>query len=218
MISANCRCVQSAIFIDMKNRWADAALHGLERMAITKANHRAAMVANVGTGILLVSLGVARQDMHAIRAVMTFALGLLLFSLIEYCFHRWLFHGPEHAMERGHQRHHQTPTGLDTLPFFLPPVCLLLIAGSLAEVAPLGYALLFTGAIACGYFAYGQCHESIHRSRYRYPLARRWAAHHHVHHHHPDHNFGVTSPLWDIVFRTRYRRRQNRLIVARARV
>lgn len=202
--------------MDMRNRWADAALHGLERMAVTKANHRAAMIANAGMSLLLVTLGIERHDMNPVRALATFLFGLLLFTLVEYSFHRWLFHGPEHAMERGHRRHHLAPTGIDSLPFFLPPVCLLVIAGALAEVTPLGYALLLTGAIACGYFAYGQCHESIHRSRYRSSLARRWAAHHHVHHHHPDRNFGVTSPLWDIVFRTRYRRRDTRSIEARA--
>jgi 4-hydroxysphinganine ceramide fatty acyl 2-hydroxylase len=30
------------------------------------------------------------------------------------------------------------------------------------------------------------------------------AAHHLIHHHHPDANFGVTTPLWDIVLGTRY--------------
>ena len=128
--------------------------------------------------------------------------GLLTFSLIEYSFHRWLFHGPEHAMERGHRRHHVDPTGIGSLPFFLPPVFLVVLAALFSQVMPLSDAWLYTGGIAGGYFAYGQCHDWIHRTRFKSALARRWAAHHHIHHHHPDHNFGVTSPLWDLVFGT----------------
>jgi sterol desaturase/sphingolipid hydroxylase (fatty acid hydroxylase superfamily) len=193
----------------MRNRWADAALLEFERMAKTTANHRAAQVANIGMTLLLVAFGIECHDLNPVRTVAAFLLGLLLFTLIEYCFHRWLFHGPEHAMERGHQRHHLQPAGIDSLPFFLPPVFLLVIAGSMGEVATLGFALVLTGGIAGGYFAYSECHDSIHRSRYRNFLARRWASHHHIHHHHPDRNFGVTTPLWDFVFRTRYRRRDS---------
>jgi sterol desaturase/sphingolipid hydroxylase (fatty acid hydroxylase superfamily) len=190
----------------VKNRWADAALLEFERMAKTKANHRAAQLANLGMTVVLVALGIKYQDLSPIRLAAAFLLGMLLFSLIEYCFHRWLFHGPEHAMERGHQRHHLEPAGIDSLPFFLPPMFLFLIAGSLAEATSPGFALVLTGGIACGYFAYSECHDSIHRGPYQNSLARRWAAHHHIHHYHPDRNFGVTSPLWDIFFRTRYRR------------
>ena len=107
-------------------------------------------------------------------------------------------------MERGHRRHHTNPNGIDSLPFFLPPIALLVIVGLYAQLMPLSYALLLTGVTAGGYFIYGQCHELIHRIRFKGPLVRKWAANHHIHHHHPNHNFGVTSPLWDMVFGTRY--------------
>jgi sterol desaturase/sphingolipid hydroxylase (fatty acid hydroxylase superfamily) len=47
--------------------------------------------------------------------------------------------------------------------------------------------------------------------RFRRPLARRWAAAHHIHHYHPHSNFGVTTPLWDILLRTRYLAGEKRL-------
>ncbi|MGE4070646.1 MAG: sterol desaturase family protein [Lysobacterales bacterium] len=184
--------------------WADAILDGFERLAVTKANQRAALVADVGMCLGFVSLGLARPDTHPISAALTLMAGLLLFSLIEYSFHRWLFHGPEQAMERGHRRHHQDPTGIGSLPFFLPPIFLVVLAALFSKLMPLSDALLFTGGIAGGYCAYGLCHDWIHRARFRNRLGRRWAANHHIHHHHPDHNFGVTSPLWDIVFGTYY--------------
>ena len=189
---------------DFSIGWVDAILDGFERMAVTRANYWAGFAADLGMSLGLVAISVYRNDMHPALAVLTFASGLLLFSLVEYSFHRWLFHGPEHAMERGHRRHHQSPLGIDSLPFFLPPIALVMLAGLFVEAMPLSYALLLTGAIGGGYFAYGQCHEWIHRTRFQHPLARRWAARHHIHHHHPDRNFGVTSPLWDYVLGTRY--------------
>ena len=184
--------------------WADSVLDGFERMAVTKANYWAAYIADLGVSLGFIALSIYRRDMHPVAALSVFGAGLLLFSLIEYSFHRWLFHGPEQAMERGHRRHHEAPLGIDSLPFFIPPVALLVLVGLFTEVMPLSYAMLLTGAIGGGYFAYGQCHEWIHRTRFKHPLLRRWAASHHIHHHHPDRNFGVTSPLWDYVLGTRY--------------
>ena len=188
-------------------RWADGTLAWFERLAATQFNRRAAFVCDLAMAVLPIAAALALRDVHVVAGLFVFASGLLLFSLIEYCFHRWLFHGAEQAMQRGHARHHQEPTGLDTLPFFIPPISLLLLAGLFDEAMPLSYALLLTGAIGCGYLAYGECHGAIHRLRFTRPWVRRWAAHHHVHHHHHGYNFGVTTPLWDLVFRTRYERR-----------
>lgn len=184
--------------------WADAILDSFERMAVTRWNQLAALVADLGMCLGLIALAVLSQDVAPLPAALIVIAGLLTFSLIEYSFHRWLFHGPEHAMERGHRRHHVDPTGIGSLPFFLPPVFLVVLAALFSQVLPLSDAWLYTGGIAGGYFAYGQCHDWIHRTRFKSALARRWAAHHHIHHHHPDHNFGVTSPLWDLVFGTYY--------------
>ena len=183
---------------------ADRALDGMERMAVTEGNLWAAFAMDTTMCLGLTALGVMQGDAHLLVAALAFVGGLLLFSLIEYCFHRWLFHGPEHAMQRGHQQHHVDPLGIGTLPFFLPPVFLLVLVALFSKLLPLGLALVMVGGIAGGYFAYGQCHSWIHRTRFVSALGRRWAASHHVHHHHPDANFGVTSPLWDVVFGTRY--------------
>jgi 4-hydroxysphinganine ceramide fatty acyl 2-hydroxylase len=184
--------------------WPDRILDGFERMAVTPWNLRAAFVADTAMCLGLVALGVLDPGTHLLLALLAFGGGLLCFSLIEYCFHRWLFHGPDQAMQRGHQQHHVDPLGIGTLPFFLPPVFLLVLVALASKLLPTGYALVAVGGIAGGYFAYGQCHGWIHRTRFKHPLARRWAASHHIHHFHPGRNFGVTSPLWDFVLGTRY--------------
>jgi sterol desaturase/sphingolipid hydroxylase (fatty acid hydroxylase superfamily) len=132
--------------------------------------------------------------------------GLFLFSIIEYSFHRWLSHGSVQIMAQGHRAHHENPLGYDSLQCFLPALILMALSGLLVLLMPAKYAFLLTGIITLNYVIYGLSHFTIHHHRFHYVLARSWAANHHIHHYHADTNFGVTTPLWDIVFGTRYRR------------
>jgi sterol desaturase/sphingolipid hydroxylase (fatty acid hydroxylase superfamily) len=179
-------------------------LRAIERMSTTRANARAGLVADVLASCVLVYLGLRRADLSPALGISIALFGLVLFSFVEYCFHRWLFHGSVQVLEQGHRKHHEEPQAHDALPFFLPPLVALLLAGCLSILLPASAALLFTGGVAAGYAAYGLTHTIFHTVRFRRPLARRWAAAHHIHHYHPHSNFGVTTPLWDILLRTRY--------------
>jgi len=181
-----------------------SALRVLQRISTTRANSRLGLVADIAVGFGLLGAGIGRRDLHPTVGTLIIVLGLVVFSLIEYCFHRWLFHGPVRALEESHWKHHQTPLAFDALPFFLPPLGMLMVAAVLALVLPTSYALLLSGGLAAGYAAYGLSHALIHSVRFRHSLPRRWAAAHHIHHHHPNANFGVTTPLWDILLGTRY--------------
>ncbi len=187
------------------------ALHGIEQMSTTRANARAGLAADVLVSCLLLYLGLRRAGLTPALGISIALFGLVLFSFVEYCFHRWLFHGPVHVLEQGHRRHHEEPQAHDSLPFFLPPLAALLLAGALCLALPASAALLFTGGMAAGYAAYGLTHTIFHNVRFRRPLARRWAAAHHVHHYHPHSNFGVTTPLWDILLKTRHLSGEKRL-------
>jgi sterol desaturase/sphingolipid hydroxylase (fatty acid hydroxylase superfamily) len=59
-----------------------------------------------------------------------------------------------------------------------------------------------------GYLSYEFIHYGIHQMPWLRRLVKPLASHH-LHHHYADDTrcFGVTSPLWDIVFRTGRRRR-----------
>jgi sterol desaturase/sphingolipid hydroxylase (fatty acid hydroxylase superfamily) len=186
-------------------------LRGIERMSTTRANARAGLAADVLVSCVLLYLGLRRTDLTPALAISIALFGLVLFSFVEYCFHRWLFHGSVHVLEQGHRKHHEEPQAYDSLPFFLPPLVALLLAGVLSVALPASSALLFTGGMAAGYAAYGLTHTIFHAVRFRGPLARRWAAAHHIHHYHPHSNFGVTTPLWDILLKTRYLSGEKRL-------
>jgi dihydroceramide fatty acyl 2-hydroxylase len=190
--------------IDSLRRPFDSFANRVAAMSETRANRQAARVADVGMGVVLLGAGLYGAQAHPIAALATALAGLMLFTLVEYSFHRWMFHGSVPLFEPGHRRHHENPHGDDAMPFFLPPIGLLMIVGMLSVLMPFAFAVLLTGGLASGYALYGLSHDIIHATRFRNPIARRWAANHHIHHFHPDRNFGVSTPIWDIVLGTRH--------------
>jgi sterol desaturase/sphingolipid hydroxylase (fatty acid hydroxylase superfamily) len=195
----------------MKQSLVRRGVDAIVRMSTTRANYWAEVVVDVALGLLLVVEGWLHHAGGPLTAVLAIVLGLLAFSFIEYFFHRWMFHTRIPLFEQGHRMHHERPLGYDSLPFFLPAVVLLVLAGLFVLIMPTGFALLMAGAITLGYVAYGLSHFTIHHVRFKQPLLRRWAGAHHVHHYHPDSNFGLTTPLWDVLLGTRYVRQARKI-------
>jgi sterol desaturase/sphingolipid hydroxylase (fatty acid hydroxylase superfamily) len=173
------------------------------RMSSTRINYWAELAVDVVLGAMLMVEG-ARRHPGVPCGTLAIALGLFAFSFVEYFFHRWMFHTRIPLFAQGHDLHHERPLGYDSLPFFLPAVILLALAGVFVLLMPTGFALLMAAAITFGYITYGLAHFINHHVRFKQPQLRRWAAAHHVHHYHPDSNFGVTTPLWDVLLGTRY--------------
>ncbi|MEO7063827.1 MAG: sterol desaturase family protein [Dokdonella sp.] len=183
--------------------WSRVALRAVERMCTTRINAQLGLVGDITVSVVLLYAGLREGGLSLPGMLVSVGAGLLAFSFFEYAMHRWLFHGPAQVFQQGHLVHHQHPRGFDSLPFFLVPLTILLLASVLNWVLPT-VAFLFAGSFAAGYAAYGTSHWVMHAFRFSNPLLRRWAADHHIHHFHADKNFGVTSPLWDIVLHTRY--------------
>jgi sterol desaturase/sphingolipid hydroxylase (fatty acid hydroxylase superfamily) len=192
-------------------RLFDAALVCILKMSRTPANYWGEFVLDIPIGFLLIFEGLRHPGTHPPAVFFTILIGLFLFSFFEYFFHRWLFHGSMRLMVEGHRAHHENPLGYDALPFFLPALLLMGLVGIFVLLIPVSYAFLLAGSMASGYVTYGLSHFIIHHTRFRRRMARRWAANHHIHHYHPDTNFGVTTPLWDIVLSTRYVRQYKRI-------
>ncbi|MGH8427948.1 MAG: sterol desaturase family protein [Gammaproteobacteria bacterium] len=176
----------------------------LLRMFATRTNYWAEFGVDMALIVFLIFEGWRRNTGGLPMALLAVALGLLIFSFVEYCVHRWLFHLRVPLFADGHLLHHKNPFGYDSLPFFLPALVWVGLTVLCVLVMPIGFAFLLTGAATFGYVTYGLTHFAIHHVRFKQPLLRRWAAAHHIHHHHPDSNFGVTTPLWDIILGTRY--------------
>lgn len=191
----------------MMRNLARASLDAIVRMSSTRANYWAEVVVDATLAVLLTVEGWRHHTGGALSVTLAVLLGLLAFSFVEYFFHRWMFHTRVPLFAEGHRLHHERPLGYDSLPFFLPSAVLLTLTGLCLLIAPTGLTLLLMGAVTFGYIAYGLSHFIIHHVRFKQPLLRRWAAHHHVHHYHPDSNFGLTTPLWDVLLGTRYVRK-----------
>jgi 4-hydroxysphinganine ceramide fatty acyl 2-hydroxylase len=180
------------------------ALNTILELSKTPLNYWAEFAVDIPLGVVLISAGLRHSGPGPVAVSLIILVGLFLFSFIEYFFHRWLFHGPVQFLSRSHWAHHENPLGYDSLPFFLPALMLLLITGICTFFMPVSYAFLLTGTILLGYAIYGLSHFTIHHHRFQQTFAREWAANHHIHHYHADTNFGVTTPLWDILLGTRY--------------
>jgi sterol desaturase/sphingolipid hydroxylase (fatty acid hydroxylase superfamily) len=133
------------------------------------------------------------------------AAGAAAFSLVEYAVHRWGFHGARRwapgLYDVIHGAHHRLPDdpGRRVVPLShsLPIAVVLMLLTS----PPV------TCGLFLGYLAYEAAHAVAHR-RGPLPWGLRQLRRHHARHHHVDDEaaFGVSSPLWDLVFRTMPRR------------
>jgi sterol desaturase/sphingolipid hydroxylase (fatty acid hydroxylase superfamily) len=142
------------------------------------------------------------------------AAGVFLWTLIEYGLHSQFFHDPPAGfrwVSVSHGSHHEKPDDpkriVAHMTFTFPLALILFPLLSLVLWSPPWAGLVMVGLIA-GYLSYEVIHFAIHQ----WPWARRLMkplASHHLHHHYADPTrcFGVTSPLWDWVFRTRRRHR-----------
>lgn len=162
-------------------------------------------------------LALAARDGVGAGGLVALALGgVALWTLAEYWLHRKLFHWePEGRLGRRlhfiiHGIHHEHPN--DKLRLVMPPGASVplsaLFFGLFVLVfgTPHSYAL-FAGFLL-GYLTYDYTHYWLHHFVPRSSLGKRLREQH-MRHHFQDHRygFGVSSPLWDIVFGTLPRRR-----------
>ncbi|HEX8719781.1 MAG TPA: sterol desaturase family protein [Pyrinomonadaceae bacterium] len=141
-----------------------------------------------------------------------FVLGLLTWGLYEYAVHRWVLHREPKAEgfnlpgNLTHLRHHADPDSLQRLNVQLSeslPVCVVYFLLAWAAAGSWQAAAhLYTGLIA-GYFFYEYLDFQAHHGTSRGRLTRYFRKYHLQHHHYDATvRFGVTSPLFDILFGT----------------
>jgi len=139
-----------------------------------------------------------------------FLLGIVLWTLLEYLIHRYIFHyePKSHLGKRLHYIvhgvHHDYPN--DARRLVMPPS----ISVPLAVLFYILFLLIF-GRLAPGVFAglvFGYvCYDMLHYATHHFPMKRGlwlWLKQYHLRHHYKDDDagFGISSPLWDFVFGT----------------
>ncbi|MCX7114940.1 MAG: sterol desaturase family protein [Gammaproteobacteria bacterium] len=149
---------------------------------------------------------------HWAYKLMGIVLGLFAWTLIEYLFHRFLYHFVAHAPRAQrfnyiiHGIHHDDPR--DAWRGVAPMVMSL---GILALLAPL-FMILVPAQFFCGFFVgfivgyvfYEYSHYVMHHHPHQHVYFKKMRKHHFLHHFKDTRmNFGVTTTFWDQVFRTK---------------
>ena len=129
-----------------------------------------------------------------------FAAGLFAWTLLEYVIHGVLGHAHQTFVTQLHAVHHRDPRAVFALRAWIPVAVVLTLGWAIFGAAPAG---IFLGGLAAGFAGYELIHYRIHFSRPSCALEARLRARHLAHHFRaPNAIFGVTTPLWDVVFGT----------------
>lgn len=140
-----------------------------------------------------------------------FSLGAFLWTLLEYTLHRFLFHlksekkWVQFVVYVFHGIHHATPNDKGRLLF--PPAPASLIAISLYSLLGLTLPPPYTYPIFLGLLVFYLAYDYIHYATHHFKMTSsvgRYLKHYHLKHHFvcPNRNYGVSSPLWDYIFKT----------------
>lgn len=162
--------------------------------------------------VLCLGLVVARAGFFSWRVIPLLIIGLISWAGFEYVMHRVIFHYDARSdlgrkfLYHAHVSHHENPRGRNRLSssliLGLPIGAAYWLLGWAATGSWAAASWLFIG-LAAGFFGYKWVHFQCHHRRSRSRILK-YLRHYHLLHHYktPDLRFGVTSPLFDLVFGT----------------
>ena len=166
-----------------------------------------------GLAVILLLLTRVAEPIGQIRdLIWLFPLGLFAWTLIEYGLHRFVFHVEiantrlRRLVNSSHMEHHAEPRSAEHLLVktgYGMAVSGLLYGIALAVTQNWVDAAGIMSGIWAGFLYYEFVHYRVHLTIGNSPLMA-YQRRTHFHHHFRDSGscFGVTTPLWDYVFRT----------------
>jgi 4-hydroxysphinganine ceramide fatty acyl 2-hydroxylase len=140
-----------------------------------------------------------------------FFIGLFVWTFTEYIMHRFVFHYvPKNKIGLRlhfifHGVHHDYPS--DAKRLVLPPSVSIPLATGFYflfdAILPPNYIFGFFPGFILGYLFYDISHYAIHHFNFKGNIWKKIKQHHMQHHYQsPDRGYGVSSPLWDKIFRS----------------
>lgn len=159
---------------------------------------------------LMLYLAFVQKGLSFLTVLGFFVIGVLTWTLLEYVIHRYVFHY-EPTTRVGkllhfimHGVHHDYPNDASRL--VMPPIISVPLAVVFYVVFILTLGRFAPAALAGFGFGY-VCYDTIHYATHHFAMKRgawRWLKQYHLRHHYQDDHagYGVSSPLWDYVFRT----------------
>lgn len=152
-----------------------------------------------------------QKEVSLALALLLFLMGIMVWTLMEYLFHRYLFHFNNHTSwgERMHfvlhGVHHDYPN--DHWRLVMPPVMSSMVIGLSFLVTFFVFGKYWEPAhsgFIMGYLFYDTIHFLIHHAKWSNSWFKALKNHHSVHHYKDENsNYGVSSPLWDHIFKTK---------------
>jgi sterol desaturase/sphingolipid hydroxylase (fatty acid hydroxylase superfamily) len=180
-----------------------------DQLVDSALNYRIAMITDLLAPIGWLAFGVWRLTGSGLVAAAYAITGFFAFGWLEYAVHRWVLHGPFPVLRRSHARHHAHPLALYSTPLLVVVLVSVGVFGLLDLVLPTAVAAFLVFGLYTGYNYFAVLHHLQHHSvrelsqvGYFHDLERF----HDRHHHRPSVNFGITTTIWDRVFRTFERR------------
>ncbi|AKQ46730.1 fatty acid hydroxylase [Rufibacter radiotolerans] len=175
----------------------------LERLTHTHIAIPITIFLVIATGLL--AYGFLYGFLDVLSAVGLFLAGWLIFSLVEYLAHRFIFHmEPTNDLKRNiqytfHGNHHDYPK--DKTRLAMPPIVSLFLASFFFFVFKLAFGSMVFGLVAgflFGYALYLFVHYAVHAYAPPKNFLKTLWIHHSIHHYKdPERAYGVSSPLWD---------------------
>ncbi len=170
----------------------------------------------VAVGFMLLEI-FARRGLGWIYMPAAFLVGLFLWTFAEYMLHRFLFHYQAKS-ERAqkifylfHGIHHHQPQCKTRL--VMPPVVSIPLALVMYGIMYSIFVLLlglthWLWPVMSGFIVGYLCYDLIHYATHHFAMRNGiWKAlkRYHMQHHYktPDARYGVSSPLWDVIFSTK---------------
>jgi len=140
-----------------------------------------------------------------------FFIGLFVWTFVEYVMHRFVFHYvPKNKIGLRlhfifHGVHHDYPS--DAKRLVLPPSVSIPLATGFYflfdAILPANYVFGFFPGFILGYLFYDISHYAIHHFNFKGNIWKKIKQHHMLHHYqNPEKGYGVSSPLWDKIFRS----------------
>jgi len=163
--------------------------------------------------VILVSTYIALfvKDIGVLNYFGLFFVGLFVWTFVEYIMHRFVFHYvPKNKIGLRlhfifHGVHHDYPS--DAKRLVLPPSVSIPLATGFYflfnAILPANYVFGFFPGFILGYLFYDISHYAIHHFNFKGNIWKKIKQHHMLHHYQsPDRGYGVSSPLWDKIFRS----------------
>lgn len=153
------------------------------------------------------------SNQHPLISLSFWGFGLFVWTLVEYCLHRFLFHLdhylPDHPYALTlhfllHGVHHYLP--MDGYRLVLPPTLFVVLAYPfyrlIFAIFPFYMACSGFAGGTLGYIMYDVTHYLLHHTRL--PRYLQEVKKYHLEHHYKNYElgFGVTSKFWDVIFNT----------------